>query len=37
MDWLIEPFELGFQQRALLGGSLAALALALVGTWVVRR
>lgn len=37
MDWLIEPFELAFQQRALLGGSLAAIALALVGTWVVIR
>jgi ABC-type Mn2+/Zn2+ transport system permease subunit len=37
MDWLIEPFELGFQQRALIGGSLAAIALALVGTWVVLR
>jgi len=37
MEWLIEPFELGFQQRALLGGSLAAIALALVGTWVVIR
>ena len=37
MDWLIEPFELTFQQRALLGGSLAAIALALVGTWVVIR
>ena len=37
MDWLIEPFEFAFQQRALLGGSLAAIALALVGTWVVIR
>jgi ABC-type Mn2+/Zn2+ transport system permease subunit len=37
VDWLVEPFELAFQQRALLGGSLAALALALVGTWVVIR
>lgn len=37
MTWLIEPFELAFQQRALLGGSLAAVALALVGTWVVIR
>lgn len=37
MDWLIAPFELAFQQRALLGGSLAAVALALVGTWVVIR
>ena len=37
MDWLIEPFDLAFQQRALIGGALAALALALVGTWVVIR
>lgn len=37
MDWLIQPFEFGFQQRALIGGSLAAVALALVGTWVVIR
>ncbi len=37
MDWLIAPFELAFQQRALLGGSLAAVSLAVVGTWVVIR
>jgi ABC-type Mn2+/Zn2+ transport system permease subunit len=37
MDWFIEPFDLAFQQRALIGGSLAAIALALVGTWVVIR
>jgi manganese/iron transport system permease protein len=37
MDWFIEPFALGFQQRALLGGVLAALATSLVGTWVVIR
>lgn len=37
MDWLLEPFQYGFQQRALLGGVLAAVALALVGTWVVIR
>ncbi len=37
MDWLTEPFALGFQQRALLGGALAAAALALVGAWVVIR
>ncbi|MBU1225916.1 MAG: metal ABC transporter permease [Actinobacteria bacterium] len=37
MDWLTTPFEFGFQQRALLGGSLAAVALAVVGTWVVIR
>ena len=37
VDLLLEPFELAFQQRALLGGSLAAVALAVVGTWVVLR
>lgn len=37
VDWLLEPFELAFQQRALIGGAIAALALALVGTWVVIR
>ena len=37
MGWLTEPFELALQQRALLGGSLAAIALAVVGTWVVIR
>lgn len=37
MTWLLEPFGLAFQQRALVGGSLAAIALALVGTWVVVR
>jgi len=37
MDWLMEPFQLAFQQRALLGGALAAVALAVVGTWVVIR
>jgi ABC-type Mn2+/Zn2+ transport system permease subunit len=37
MDWLIEPFELALQQRALMAGLLAAVALAVVGTWVVIR
>lgn len=37
MSWLTEPFELALQQRALVGGSLAAIGLALVGTWVVLR
>jgi ABC-type Mn2+/Zn2+ transport system permease subunit len=37
IDWLTEPFQLAFQQRALLGGSLAAIATAVVGTWVVIR
>lgn len=37
IDWLVEPFLLGFQQRALVGGILAAVAMAVVGTWVVIR
>jgi ABC-type Mn2+/Zn2+ transport system permease subunit len=37
VDWLIDPFSLAFQQRALIAGVLAAVALALVGTWVVIR
>ncbi len=37
MNWLLEPLSLGFIQRALLAGSLAALIAALVGTWVVIR
>ncbi len=37
MDWLIDPFEFAFQQRALLGGILAALTSSVVGTWVVIR
>jgi ABC-type Mn2+/Zn2+ transport system permease subunit len=37
IDWLTEPFQLAFQQRALLGGALAAVATAVVGTWVVIR
>ncbi len=37
MDWLVEPFELALQQRALIGGALASVALAVVGTWVVIR
>lgn len=35
--WLAEPFALGFQQRALLGGALAGLMSAIVGTWLVLR
>jgi manganese/iron transport system permease protein len=34
---LTEPFELAFQQRALVGGALAAIALAVIGTWVIIR
>lgn len=37
MDWLLEPFALGFQQRALIGGALAGLMSAIVGTWLVLR
>lgn len=37
MTWFTAPFELGIQQRALVGGALAAVALAIVGTWVVIR
>ncbi len=37
MQLLVEPFELAFQQRALLGGALAAVALAVIGTWVIIR
>lgn len=37
MEWLTEPFQNAFQQRALLGGALAALATSVVGTWVVIR
>lgn len=37
MDWFIEPFALGFQQRALLGGLLAALMCSVVGVWLVLR
>lgn len=37
MDWLIEPFALGFQQRALIGGMIAALMCSVVGVWLVLR
>jgi manganese/iron transport system permease protein len=37
IHWFVEPFELGFQQRALLGGILAGLMSAVVGTWLVLR
>jgi len=37
VDWWLEPFELGFQQRALIGGLLAALMASTVGTWLVLR
>lgn len=37
VDWLLEPFSFGFQQRALIGGALAALMASTVGTWLVLR
>ncbi|UER55941.1 metal ABC transporter permease [Kineosporiaceae bacterium SCSIO 59966] len=37
MEWLVEPFELAFQQRALAGGVLAGLMSSVVGTWLVLR
>ncbi len=37
MNWLLEPFEPDFMQRALVAGTLAALTTALVGTWIVLR
>jgi ABC-type Mn2+/Zn2+ transport system permease subunit len=37
LEWLTEPFSARFMQQALLGGLLAAVTTALVGTWVVIR
>ncbi|HKX76371.1 MAG TPA: zinc ABC transporter permease AztB [Acidimicrobiia bacterium] len=37
MDWLLDPFSLGFMQRALVAGLLAVITTSLVGTWVVLR
>jgi len=37
VNWLTEPFHYDFMLRALLAGSLAAIACALIGTWVVIR
>jgi ABC-type Mn2+/Zn2+ transport system permease subunit len=37
VDWFLEPFSLAFQQRALVGGALAALMTSIVGTWLVLR
>lgn len=36
-NWLVEPFQAGFQIRALLGGLLAALMSSFVGVWLVLR
>jgi ABC-type Mn2+/Zn2+ transport system permease subunit len=37
VEWITEPFALAFQQRALIGGALAALMSSVVGTWLVLR
>lgn len=37
MEWLTQPFAYAFQVRALVAGSMAAIALAVIGTWVVIR
>ena len=37
VDWITDPFALGFQQRALVAGLMAAGMAAIVGTWVVLR
>lgn len=37
IDWLAEPFTLGFQQRALIGGMIAAVMSSVVGVWLVLR
>jgi len=37
VDFLTEPFLLGFQQRALMGGLIAAVMCAVVGVWLVLR
>ncbi|MDV6230068.1 zinc ABC transporter permease AztB [Rhodococcus cercidiphylli] len=37
LDVLVEPFALGFLQRAFFGGALVAVLCGVVGTWVVIR
>ncbi len=37
LEWFTDPFALGFQQRALLGGIIAGLMCSVVGTWLVLR
>lgn len=37
LEWLTDPFALGFQQRALLGGIVAGFMSSVVGTWLVLR
>lgn len=37
MDWFTDPFTLGFQQRALVGGVIAGVMASVVGVWLVLR
>lgn len=37
IEWLAEPFESAFMQRALLAGVLAVITTSVIGTWVVLR
>lgn len=37
IEWLVEPFESAFMQRALLAGFLAVVTTSVIGTWVVLR
>jgi len=37
VDWFLEPFLLGFQQRALIGGLAAGVMSSVVGVWLVLR
>ena len=37
MDWFLDPFLLGFQQRALIGGLIAGIMASSVGVWLVLR
>lgn len=37
IEWLVEPFEPVFMQRALVAGVLAVITTSVIGTWVVLR
>lgn len=37
MDWLVDPFAVGFMQRALVAGLVVVVITSVVGTWVVLR